>query len=148
MLLGTPGDETPTQDSTVKYFDFESLTNYQWCHFVPTNQDYQLWGEKATAKYQEFGEFSVPYFPHVSIDWDPNPRFPGAVQPHVSGVTPAKFESFLRKAKAYADAHPNQPPLITINAWNEWAEGSYLEPDSVYGMQFLESVKKVFGAEE
>ena len=143
-LSGTPGDQTKTQDNTVKYFGFESLTNYQWCHFVPTDQDYQSWGEKAQAKYKEFGEFSVPYFPHVSIDWDPNPRFPGGPQPCVSDVTPAKFEKFLRVAKDYVDAHPNQPPLVTINAWNEWAEGSYLEPDTEFGYGFLEAVKRVF----
>ena len=144
-LSGTPGDMTQTQDNTVRYFGFESLTNYQWCHFVPTNQDYQSWGEIATAKYKEFdNDFSVPYFAHVSIDWDPNPRFPGGPQPCVSGVTPAKFEHFLRVAKDYADAHPNQPPLITINAWNEWAEGSYLEPDTEYRYDFLKAVKKVF----
>jgi hypothetical protein len=144
-LSATPGDQTQTQDNTVKYFGFESLTNYQWCHFVPANQDYQSWGEQATAKYKDFDEdFSVPYYPHVSISWDPNPRFPEGVQPCVSDVTPEKFETFLRKAKEYADAHPNQPPLISINAWNEWAEGSYLEPDTEFKYGFLEAVKKVF----
>ena len=144
-LSGTPGDQSKTKDNSVKYFNFESLTNYQWCHLVPTNQDYQSWGEKATAMYQEFSEFSVPYFPHVSIDWDPNPRYPGdKPQPCISGVTTEKFENFLRVAKNYADTHPNQPPLITINAWNEWAEGSYLEPDTEFGYGFLEAVKKVF----
>jgi hypothetical protein len=145
-LSATPGDQTQTQDNTVQYFGFESLTNYQWCHLVYPGQDYQSWGEKATAKYAEFGEsFSVPYFPHVSIDWDSNPRFPGTdVMPCVSGVTPEKFEQFLRKAKEYVDAHTRQVPLITINAWNEWAEGSYLEPDTEFKYGFLEAVKKVF----
>lgn len=124
---------------------FDSLTNYQWCHFVSANQDYEPWGEAATARYTDFDKnFSVPYFPHVSIDWDNNPRFPGAVQAAVSGVTPQKFEKFLCKAKKYVDEHPNQPPLVTINAWNEWAEGSYLEPDTEYGYGFLEAVQKVF----
>jgi hypothetical protein len=144
-LSATPGDQTQTQDNTVRYFGFESLTNYQWCHFVPADRDYRQWGEEATAKFGEFGEsFSVPYFPHVSISWDPNPRYPEGIQPCVSGVTPEKFEVFLRKAKAYADAHPSQPPLITVNAWNEWAEGSYLEPDTEFRYGFLEAVKKVF----
>jgi hypothetical protein len=34
---------------------------------------------------------------------------------------------------------------ITINAWNEWSEGSYLEPDERHGMQKLAAVGSVFG---
>ena len=144
-LSAVPGDKSETQDNTVKYLGFNSLTNYQWCHFVPANQDYASWGEKAVSKYKEFSEsFSIPYFPHVSIDWDNNPRFPGDPQPAVSNVTPQKFEKFLYKAKEFIDKHPDQTPLVTINAWNEWGEGSYLEPDTEFKYGFLEAVKKVF----
>ncbi|MBQ0161075.1 MAG: glycoside hydrolase family 99-like domain-containing protein, partial [Bacteroidales bacterium] len=144
---GDPRDSAATQDNTVRQLGFESITNYQWCHFVPL-KEYEQWGDEAVAKYDEFDrDFSVPYFPHVSVDWDNNPRFPGEARPAVSGVTPEKFRKFLRKAKAYLDEHPSQTPLVTINAWNEWSEGSYLEPDTEYGYGFLEAVKSIFGAE-
>lgn len=62
-LSGVPGDKSDTQDNTVKYLGFNSLTNYQWVHFVSINQDYASWGEKAISKYKEFSEsFSIPYF--------------------------------------------------------------------------------------
>lgn len=140
-----PGEATVNQENTLKTLGFDSITNYQWCHLVPANMDYQSWGEKGQEFYAKYDrEFSVPYFPHVSIDWDNNPRYPGPAQPCVTDVTPEKFEGFLRKAKAYVDAHPDQPPMVTINAWNEWSEGSCLEPDTYYKYGFLKAVRRVF----
>ena len=47
------------------------------------------------------------------------------------------------KNKGIAGSHPGQPRLITINAWNEWVEGSYLLPDMLNGFGYLDAVKKV-----
>tara|TARA_R110002050_G_scaffold286468_3_gene436930 strand:+ start:16671 stop:17870 length:1200 start_codon:yes stop_codon:yes gene_type:complete len=144
-LNDVPGDPIATQNSTVSYFGFKSMTNYQWCHLVAPSGDYMPWGEKATAKWTEWDtNFTIPYFPHVSIGWDSNPRFPVAKQDLIVNNKPEYFEIYLRKAKKYVDDHPNQPKLITINAWNEWAEGSYLEPDKRNGYRYLKAVKKVF----
>ena len=144
-LKDVPGDPIQTQSATLEYFGFKSMTNYQWCHFVRPSGDYMAWGEKAMEKWAEWETtFKIPYCPHVSIGWDSNPRFPDKLQDLIVNNKPEYFKMFLEKAKEYIDKHPNQPRLITINAWNEWAEGSYLEPDVTHGMSYLEAVKEVF----
>jgi hypothetical protein len=34
--------------------------------------------------------------------------------------------------------------MVTINSWNEWSKGSYLEPDMEHGYGYLEAIKEVF----
>jgi hypothetical protein len=42
-------------------------------------------------------------------------------------------------------ARTDQPKIMTINAWNEWTEGSYLEPDTVQGLGYLAAIRETFG---
>jgi len=111
------------------------------------SEDYLVYGSNAMKiRAQLDSLLDVPVFPCVSIGWDDTPRFPAKGMKHVVHYhnTPTVFATFLSKAKAYADAHPGQPKLITINAWNEWVEGSYLLPDMLNGYGYLEAVKDVF----
>ena len=58
---------------------------------------------------------------------------------------PQQFEDALKKAKAFVEGHKGGHKVLTINSWNEWTEGSYLEPDTVHGMKYLEAMRDVFG---
>ncbi|MET0242722.1 MAG: glycoside hydrolase family 99-like domain-containing protein, partial [Flavitalea sp.] len=144
-LAAVPGDRTTTAGNTLEYFGFKSMTNYQWVHQSAPTGEYSDWGNKSISKWAEWDkEFKIPYMPHVSIGWDNNPRFPTTTQGFVKNVNPRDFQTFLQKAKDYLDTHPDQPKMISVNAWNEWAEGSMLEPEKKYGFKYLEAVKKVF----
>jgi len=34
---------------------------------------------------------------------------------------------------------------VTLNSWNEWGEGSYIEPDAKDGTKYLDAIREVFG---
>ncbi len=146
-LEGVPSDQVRTQDGALHYLGFNSMTNYQWIHYtsIAEQEDYAGWAQKGIAKWAEYDStFTLPYFPQVSIGWDNNPRFPVKVQHAVVNTTPELFQKALQEAKSYLEHHPERHKLITINAWNEWAEGSYLEPDTTSKYGYLEAVKEVF----
>ena len=141
-----------TRRSTAEILEalhFDSLTNYQYVHFLDIDRDYREITSDAERKWQEFSErYAVPYYPHVSLGWDNNPRFSSLRRGVVRNNTPENIEDALRRAKAFVDTHDLPVPLITINSWNEWTETSYLEPDDRYGYGCLEAVARVFGAQE
>ena len=50
----------------------------------------------------------------------------------------------LEKAKAVIRTFPATElgsRMLLLDNWNEWSEGSYLEPDTVHGMAYLEAVR-------
>jgi hypothetical protein len=114
------------------------------------NEDYLVYGANSVKiRAQMDSILNIPLFPCVSIGWDDSPRFPAKGIHDVVHYynTPESFAALLSKAKKYADSHPEQPKLITINAWNEWVEGSYLLPDMLNGYGYLEAVKEVINGE-
>lgn len=123
---------------------FDSTTWYTWTHWVaprrPT-QNYESWGDAAVAYWKKQPALGVPFFPNVTMGWDGMPQHEKGV---VVNNTPRDFKNFLLEAKRWLDAHPASKNILTINAWNEWGEGSYLEPDVVHRMAYLDAVLGVF----
>ena len=144
-IEGVPGDSIKSQNEVLSYFGFKSLTNYCWAHLQNPDGDYEQWGDASTAMWDKFkNDFSMTYFPNVTVSWDANPRFLFKAE-YINNSTPDKFERYLAKAKEFIDTNNIEPKIITINAWNEWSEGSCLEPDSIWGYGYLNAVKNVFG---
>jgi len=143
-LSGVDGEKAVSA-SDFGQVGFDSCSHYQYVHFADIDRPYEEILTDVAAEWEKLSQMPIPYFPHVSLGWDNNPRF-NAFRPGImKNCTPENIERALRMAKAYADAHPNQPKLITVNSWNEWTESSYLEPDDLRGYGYLDAVKRVFG---
>ena len=140
---------------------FDSATPYVWVHHVrlPTfpatpyrdvlQEVVKQWPEIA----KEFDAHGKPFFPNVTMGWDPSPR---AMQcdryinagypfsPTMSDNAPEAFEEALLAVRQFLDRRPPSQKIFTINAWNEWAEGSHIEPETQYGLGYLEAIRRVF----
>jgi hypothetical protein len=162
ILLGTEDATDLSADQMAELLaglQVDSTTSYTWIHNAkltgfPTTpyanvaeQGERYWTKAAS-------ESKVAYFPNVSMGWDPSPRacqsdiytdsdYP--FMPIATGNSPDAFRQSLIRVKQFLDAHPSSANIFNINAWNEWTEGSYLEPDNVYGYEYLKAVKAVFG---
>ncbi len=90
----------------------------------------------------DLNQFNCEAFPCVYPNWDNTPR-KGRKGLVLSNSTPKLFEKHLKDAVNAIDDRDNEHKLIFIKSWNEWAEGNHLEPDTKWGLQYLESLKRV-----
>jgi len=101
---------------------------------------------KAVKHFLGAEDETVRCYPSVYPNWDHTARS-GKNGLVLHGSTPEIFEEYFRKAVRLTLRKPISDRVIFIKSWNEWAEGNYLEPDTKYGLRYLESVKKVLEEE-
>jgi hypothetical protein len=159
QLLPGQTEVTDLKDLLAR-LNVDSTTSYVWIHHAKLatfpSSDYQ----DLAAAYEVYRatastKLGKPYYPNVSMGWDSSPRacqsdiytqssYP--FMPVVQGDTPQRFGDALRSAKQFLDDSPDlRTKLLTVNSWNEWTEGSYLEPDKEHGYAYLEQIHAVFG---
>ena len=90
-------------------------------------------------------EVQYKRFRCVTPRWDNSPRrADGAVIFRDS--TPAAYERWLREIiQATLRTFQGDERIVFVNAWNEWAEGNYLEPDQLSGLAYLEATAQAAG---
>jgi len=138
----------------------DSTTSYVWIHHTEFSKTFTTEYGDIEREYEIYRasaskQLGRPYFPNVTVGWDSTPRacqtdnFRLGEYPFTSVIvnnTPEAFRAALESAKSFTIGNlPLNKRLITLNSWNEWTEGSYLEPDTVNGLAYLDAVRKVFG---
>jgi lipopolysaccharide biosynthesis protein len=79
--------------------------------------------------------------PVITPNWDNTARS-GTRGSVIVGAHPDKFATMIRNTLKKLDQKPQDERIIFVEAWNEWAEGNYLEPDRKFGRGFLEAIKR------
>ena len=154
-----PGERAPADaKAVVDRLGFDSVTSYVWIHHHATDVFPEVeYGTVRDAYFAYWDEaerkFDRPYYPNVTMGWDSSPRtvqsdvFDERGYPFMYTIgnnTPANFRQALKLARERVERSSVPHPFVTVNAWNEWTEGSYLEPDRVNGMGYLEAIRDVF----
>ena len=113
----------------------ESLGGLPW---LPARYDYTALARDAFARLPRDGR----HLPCVLAGWDNTPRA-GRRGIVLENFSPALLAACVEKAVAHVAAHAPEERLVFIKAWNEWAEGNFLEPDDDHGAARLAAVRGV-----
>lgn len=80
-------------------------------------------------------------FPVITPNWDNTARS-GTRGSVIINSSPEKFDLMVKNTLEKIQDRSASERIIFVEAWNEWAEGNYLEPDIKYGRSFLEVIKR------
>ncbi len=84
---------------------------------------------------------SYPRWRTVMAAWDNTARYQN--DPAIfMNATPGAYRAWLEGAlRDVQETWPAEDRLVFINAWNEWGEGTVLEPDERWGRAYLEATR-------
>lgn len=100
--------------------------------------DYEfVW--RMNNKLRPFG--NIPNYAGGFVKYDDTPRR-GKDALYIKNASPSLFEKYLQKQIEISKAL-FKTDFLFLDAWNEWGEGNYLEPDVRNEYAYLEAVKKV-----
>lgn len=127
----------------------DAFTSYSY-HWVLNGSG---WTTPGSAPYSEIVEGVKPIWERMltkkkqfivgaQAGWDDSPRRPNGNNWVRTGWTKDLFEQMLRNGKSLVKP---DFPYFMIEAWNEWGEGSHLEPSKDYGFDHLDAIRRVFG---
>lgn len=99
------------------------------------NYDY-IWKRILNKKFNQYRDYYYGGF----MNWDNTAR-KGKNAVLLKGFSIDKYRCYLEKM--YNKCQAEEKEYLFFNAWNEWSEGTYLEPDSLFGYDYLKVIKEI-----
>lgn len=133
---------------------FKSEDGWHWRRFFRNIyrgfgfHPYKVYDEKRTRPLMTGVRFRYKYIPSIYVSWDNSPRR-GKDGIIIHNCSPEHYGEALDITTNREISSPDTHHIVVINAWNEWAEGNYLEPDQKWGHAYLQKtfeIKKKYSA--
>ncbi|MCS6830950.1 MAG: glycoside hydrolase family 99-like domain-containing protein [bacterium] len=128
---------------------YDAVTAYNWAYLGVVGDTKWASFDTLIDGYRQQWEsivqnVSIPLLPPISGGWDSRP-WHGQNALVRYGRTPEKFKKHLQDALQLLQRYPQKVlPMVLIEAWNEWGEGSYIEPHKEFGFGYLDAIREVF----
>lgn len=102
---------------------------------IPTFMSYKaIWKKIVSRKIEN------RVYPGCFVGYDASPR-KGNSADIIYGGKPREFKKYF--SRLYSECKKAKSEFLFITAWNEWGEGSYLEPDKKYGYSYLKIIRDI-----
>ena len=156
MMNFDPDD--PRADGFDRGVEFAPLTDYRHSDFDKTK--YRIIGmdnklidpnfEGQVVDYRAFStvkrtarKFTFPTYLSLAPSWDNEARKKGKGSLTLYGSNPDLYSEWLVDIIHNATQSNGKNSLVFVNAWNEWAEGTMLEPNTLTGHAVLKRTREV-----
>lgn len=111
------------------------------CKYTSKAYDYKQLVDDIDHMYKEFNPYKDFYF-SSTMGWDNAARRKKDYKVYCN-YNPYSFYKWIRYTiRETRRRLPKDKRFIFINAWNEWAEGTYLEPDKKFGYTNINTLSK------
>jgi len=128
---------------------YDAITAYNWPGLGVRGDERRAPFADLIAPYREHwerlaGDGALPLMTPISGGWDSRPWHGDSALAR-TGRTPELFRRHLADARQFIESNAGRAlPVALIEAWNEFGEGSYIEPHREFGFGYLDAIRDVF----
>lgn len=143
LHIAACGGAEPAAAELFKRCGFDSITAYNYVRTVGVTRQsaYRAYLAGHVDIWRAMDSAVLPYTPLLTVNWDARPWHGPRTEQRFARNT-ADFAECLQRLKSHLDERKQR--VAILEAWNEWGEGSFLEPNASFGFKDLEAIREVF----